>query len=461
MPCGNAWTSVPEDSPAARPADNPPVAAFAYVDASLRGETGHQANACRQIVGELRRRDHGVDVFGSRRIDATLRAELGAKPCFRLLPYEQSLSFGAIDAALQEVSFRQDLARCWDPRRHRFVYFNSVLAPQLAAIGGWLERLPAGCKPRVAVEFGAPSGASSGGWFARFAEQYRRAALRFGPGARRHLLLFSFDSAASAEYEELLKMPVAVLPPVHRARGPVRRRRRLADAGLTLAFLGQQRTEKGLDLLPTLIRCLLASDTDIRILVQDGDVAERPATRELRALADAEPRVDFIQAPADPLRWQELLDRTDLMVLPYEPARYQASYSAVAVECVGAGIPMVVPAGSTMARLALEYQASANCFETWTVDSICRAILHTLADYESIAAAAFAGVDGWNRRNGPSAFADRLQAFAGSAPAGALDGAPAGAPPLLATLAVDGLLALREVAKRSVHALHGPDRNSP
>lgn len=435
--------------------------AVAYVDASLRGETGHQANACRQIAGELRRRGLGVDVFANKRVEPALTSELGAKPCFRLLPYEQSQAFGSIDAVLQEACFGQDLARCWNLRRHRFLYFNSVLAPQFAAIGQWLGRLPANCRPHVSVEFGAPSGASSGGWFGQFADQYRRAAQRIDSTVRRRLLLFSFDSAASAEYSELLQMPVEVLPPVHRLATPAKLRKLLGLPGLTLGFLGQQRTEKGLDLLPDLIRRLLASIPGLHILVQDGDVTERTATVELRQLADSDPRVEFLQEPAPPQRWQELLDRTDLMVLPYDPARYKASYSAIAVECAGAGIPMVVPAGSTMARLANEYQGSANCFEAWTVDSICSAVVRTIDTFDSIAAPAFAGVNVWNQRNGASAFADRLLEFARSASAAPLDVASVDAPPFLATLTVDSLLALREMAKRGVHALHGSERHAP
>lgn len=443
---------------AAASRQSPPLA---YFDASLRGETGHQANACRQIAGELRRRGKRVDVFASRLIGRELAAELDARPCFRLLPYEQSKAFGAIDAMVQEAAFGQDLRQAWAAGRYPFAYFNSVLAPQFAAIGKWLCGFPADAAPCVAIEFGAPSGASSGGWFAHFADQYRSAAPDFRSLDQKRLLLFSFDAAASAEYAQLLQLPVAVLPTVHRAPGPVRRRCR-GSQGLTLGFLGQQRAEKGVNLLPALIRALLRADPALRFLVHDGDATERPIAAELRRLAGQEPCIEYLQRPADPALWCDLLERTDLMVLPYDPARYKASYSAVAVEAVSAGIPLVVPSGTTIEQLALEYQGSTDSFEAWDANSIGAAIERAVRDFDDLAAQAHAGAEAWNRSNGAEAFVDRLLDFA--APALEATEEKTTVPPGVSRLgvrALDAMLAVRAAGKRVVHSVLGTERHAP
>lgn len=397
-----------------RPHAGPGSARFriAYLDASLRHHTGHQANACRQIANELRARGFAVDVYASVEIGRALAGELAARPCFRLLPYDQSRGFRYVDAFAQALSFGQDLRSAWCEGRYPFVVFNSVLAPQFAAIGRWLRSFPAGGAPRAAIEFGAPSGASTDGWFSQFASQYRDASRHFHALEPGKLLLFTFDSAASAEYAGLLGLPVATLPAVHAAAGALRRRARRADGRLTIAFLGQQREEKGVNLLPGIVRGLRDAGCGERILLHDGEPAERAILRTLRDLASQDCLVSFLHRPADPSIWQELLSSTDLLVLPYEPKRYGASYSALAVEAVSAGIPMVVPRGTTMEALAREYQGGATVFGSWTAGAVCDAVQKAIVSFDELSAAAHAGAAGWRERNGAARFVDRLLEFA-------------------------------------------------
>ncbi len=433
----------------------------AYFDASLRGETGHQANACRWIGQEFRRRGLDVDTFAGRSIQRNLAAELDARPCFRLLPYEQSKALGGLDAVVQEAAFSQDLRQAWGQGRYRFAYFNSVLAPQFAAIGKWLGRFPDQAMPAAAIEFGAPSGASSGGWFADFAEQYRAAARNFHSLDPDRLLLFTFDAAASAEYSRLMELPVRVLPAVHQAPCAVRPRER-SPRGLTLGFLGQQRAEKGVNLLPDLIRSLLLSEPDLRFLIQDGDISDRPITRELARLAEQQPRVEFVHQSAGPALWRQMMERTDLMVLPYEIARYRASYSAVAVEAVGAGIPLVVPSGTSLESLAVEYQGAAASFALWDSESIAAAIRRAVRDFDRLASGALKGAQAWSRNNGSRAFVDQLLEFIKVTPGSVSRGVEESLPvSWFEKRTLDALLAIREVGKLAMHSVVGTERNAP
>lgn len=433
-----------------------------YCDASLRDETGHQANSCRHITRELRERGIQVDIFANIQIDKELAAELQASPCFQLRPYEQSRAFGRIDRFIQALSFGQDLRTAWMAGRYPFLYFNSVLAPQFSAIGHWLASFPRGQSPLVAVEFGAPSGASTTGWFRQFASQYRVAGRHFHELDPGRFLLFTFDAAASSEYSELIGLPVAVLPPVHRAPGSLRLRKRDADGSITLGFLGQQRVEKGFNLLPEIVQGLRKAGCNARILIHDGDPAERPITRQVRELAEKDPRVEFLHGPANPSLWHELLGRTDLIVLPYEPNRYRASYSAIAVEAVSAGIPMVVPGGTTLESLAIEYQGRVTSFDSWTADATCEAILRAVDSFEDLSTAAFAGAGIWEHRNGARPFVDRLLAFAAnqSLPLPvAIDSIPTTS--RFEKGARKALLMARTCGRRTIHSLLGADRYSP
>lgn len=410
----NAPRFAPEADADARPLTEGDAASFriAYVDASLRDQTGHYANACRHIAKELRERGFRVDVFANAEVQEGLATELGATPCFHLRPYKQSRAFGRIDSFIHALSFSHDLRAAWATGAYPFLYFNSVLAPQLAAIGRWLASFPGGKAPLVAVEFGAPSGASTQGSFAPFAAQYRRAGRRLRALDASRILLFTFDPAASSEYADLLGLPVAVLPPVHAVPRPLRPRARDSDGRITIGFLGHQRTEKGVDLIPDIVRGLREAGCKDRILIHDGDAAERPIVRTLREIADTDPLVRFLHQPADAATWQDLLQRTDLAVLPYEPNRYRASYSALAIEAVSAGIPMIVPAGTTMESLATEYQGRPSAFGEWKARAVCQAILGAVSGFEHLSASAFSGAGAWEQRNGARRFADRLLEFA-------------------------------------------------
>jgi hypothetical protein len=83
-------------------------------------------------------------------------------------------------------------------------------------------------------------------------------------------------------------------------------------------------------------------------------------SQQLRALASENPRVAFIEKPQ--FHWLDLLDRSDLIVLPYEPNRYRRSGSGVATEAVSEAIPMVVPPGSTMENAGHEVLRMCNHF---------------------------------------------------------------------------------------------------
>src|SRR5215510_9154900 len=83
-------------------------------------------------------------------------------------------------------------------------------------------------------------------------------------------------------------------------------------------------------------------------------------SQQLHALASENPRVAFIEKPQ--FHWLDLLDRSDLIVLPYEPNRYRRSGSGVATEAVSEAIPMVVPPGSTMENAGHEVPRMCNHF---------------------------------------------------------------------------------------------------
>ena len=393
-------------------------ARICYIDTSLRSDVGHYANACRYITGEFRRRGLMADAYGHRGLAAHLGRELNVTPFFRHASYDNILAHAPVaalhraDYALGRASFLQDLKDLWRRGPYDLIYINSILPAQLAALALWLKRFRTGEAPAVAVEFGAPSGTGMAGevrkgslHWRQFTPLWRRAG-RLLPGPREsRLLCFAFDPAASADYAALLGRRVETMPAVHQGPATTRLRRR-RDGKVTAAFLGHQRDVKGYHLVPEIVRQLAARHVPVRLLVHNGDAADDPVSRELRDMAAANSEVAFEHRPAGGADWQDLLDRSDLVVLPYEPARYRASYSALAVEAVSAGIPMVVPAGTTMESLARTVT-----FGEWDASSVAGAVERAVAEFDELAPSAVESADRWRQANGAGRFVDRLLEF--------------------------------------------------
>jgi hypothetical protein len=433
------------------------MARICYVDAALRTNFGHHANACRHIVGELRRRGNKVDIYGNEAVDPTLARELDIRPQFQHWPYDPITDRLHLDYLIGRKSFLYDLVSAWRHGPYDLVYFNSVLPAQFGAVALWLRRFVDGNLPYVAIEFGTPSGLNSDTRFHAFQPLYLEGNSLFGAHHRSRLLQFTFDKVSSRDYASMLACPVETMPTVHMGVNIPRQREMGADGAITVSFLGHQRSEKGYHLVPEIVRQLLEHRLPVKLLVHNGDPDDCPGdygiigvSSKLREMASANPILTFEHRPADQLYWQGLLDRSDLIVLPYEPARYDAAYSAIAVEAVSDGVPMVVPAGTTMETLAKVYQGRASTFVRWESASIVDSIATAVSDFEDLSRLASAGAAKWRRENGAKQFVDRLAALVPfeQPVSPAYQQAPS-IPEIGARAAIGGLLAVSRLAIRA------------
>src|SRR5439155_1206590 len=158
--------------------------------------------------------------------------------------------------------------------------------------------------------------------------------------------MMTFEPSSSTAYQVLLGKPVGVLPvPRLAATTP---RNRAGRRPITVSVVGHQRPDKGYQHMPEVARRLLQARPDIRVLAHNADPQGMPDTRQaMRALAAADRRVIIDERLAGQQAWAEVLDASDLILCPYDPARFAFSYSAVAAEAVANAIPMVVPTGSS------------------------------------------------------------------------------------------------------------------
>jgi len=401
-----------------------------YLDATLHHHGGHYANSCRHITGEALRRGIKTFVFGNVQMEKDLAAEIGGEGLFRHDSLV-SISNDPLCGWMENFFFFsdaifQDLQKLKGLNPDDVVYWNSARPGELMALINWMQSAftPQTC-PRVVVEFGFPPGilhkrtadgkdqlvqTHNDPYLSRFANDpqlYRFGARRLLPEFRSRLTLGTFDPVSSQDYAAILDLPVTAYPLPQPVDKPVRLRS--GDRPLVVSFLGHQRIDKGYHLLPAIVGKLLDDHPDIQILVHNGNMSGYlEQTAELMATAITNPRLKVRNEMADGKMWQELLDDSSLIVLPYQPERYVNSYSAILSEAISQGIPLVVPSECGLGRLVREYADCGTGFPAWTPDSVCEAVDRALADFDRIAARALQAATLWRAEHGPAHTLDTI-----------------------------------------------------
>lgn len=184
-----------------------------------------------------------------------------------------------------------------------------------------------------------------------------RAARGFRAGA---LYLYTDTEDLTQRYNSLSTGNFQTLPiPIDERLGQ-KRPHQVGDP-LVVAYVGDLREEKGIDLLPGIIASIRRAGHDkAKVLFRiQGNVPVNGMTRKARqvreALLNARPNgVDVVDGPLDSDAYMDLMLRSDVLLIPYSPIHYAARSSGVFVEAVAAGIPTVHPRESWMGRNAAD-----------------------------------------------------------------------------------------------------------
>jgi hypothetical protein len=171
-------------------------------------------------------------------------------------------------------------------------------------------------------------------------------------GAR--VLCFTDTDELSEQYNRLGAFHFRTGPIPH-THGPVARAS--ACAPVRIIYIGDARKEKGYHLLPGLIRDLwddyvvtgkATFHLQSNYNVPQGEPEAVIAREQMEALpAD---KVELLKAPMTSKEYREFLLSGGINLLLYDPANYYARSSGILVESLTAGVPVIVPAGSWLAR---------------------------------------------------------------------------------------------------------------
>jgi hypothetical protein len=401
-----------------------------YVDPGLVSDSNHHANNCRAISAALRARGHTVEIVAHRLIGPGLREELGARPHFRLLPYQripsdQVNNWHGVFLSGARI-YAEDVLRLGPFDSEMSLYANSIQPAQLMGLCGVLRAIAPDQRPQVFAEFGTEPGLDyidkpSGGHFVARdpcvdprATTYRYAGVQIRQAALGQLHLSTFDRSSSELYARLLGLPVRTLPVPRFTNANVHRRG--ATRPLTIGILGHQRRDKRYNLVPDIVTLLLRLRADIRFLVHCADPDLVPIEQQqMRALAAAQPRVTLDERAAGADDWAALLAQCDLILCPYDPAVFRAGYSAITCEALANAIPLVVPACTTLSRMLNEFGNPGIAFKEnataeQTVASIVLAVHDAVEQFDKLADRAMEAAAKWRTTMGADAMVEALLA---------------------------------------------------
>ncbi|HEV2673834.1 MAG TPA: hypothetical protein VGV37_04785 [Aliidongia sp.] len=219
----------------------------------------------------------------------------------------------------------------------------------------------------------------------------------------------------AAIYGALMGRPVGVLPIAFRhdlilaalAAAPPRS----ATAPITVGYLGNARLEKGFQHLPDLVEQItgrLGWAGKVRFHFQspfnipDGEPGIGAARARLAAFPAGLVALDDRVLTTG--QYYGLLAEIDVLVLPYDGARYDIRSSGILVQARVAGKPMVAPEGSWIAR-----QAPAPAGEAFrNADDLADALGRLLERYEAARRAAASDALVWRAEQSPERYLDRL-----------------------------------------------------
>jgi len=396
-----------------------------YLDTGLAHERGHHANYCRLIANEMKARDLALVVYATREIEPKLKSDLNATPLFRWSTYKSmyagrdAISGWLRDFELAWKTTLDDLRQITPVRSDDVVYFSAARPAQFMAAVQWMWQTPLPQRPRIVIEFASEPGlqlVQSAQGRRHFevpdprqnprAMLYHHVASMLQPDDLSRLRLVTFDRGISEIFQGLLERPVGVIPlPLHAI---TTRRPRAGKRPITISVLGHQRTEKGFQLVPDVLKQLL-DVPNVEFLIHNSAPGEMAVPQNaVRELAKSHANIRLNEDPGDGPRWTSLLEASDLALCPYDPIRYSITYSGVQSDCLANGVPAVLPANSRLSAISQEFGGVSADFAEWTAPSIAAAVREAVAQFDSLADRAAAAAAQWAKVHGANRMVDSL-----------------------------------------------------
>ncbi|WP_448189262.1 glycosyltransferase [Azospirillum sp. sgz301742] len=356
-----------------------------FLDPGIRTFSGHHTNTVCALSKALRGRGQAVRVLGHRQLTPDVTAAMGAEPLFSLGTYEVTSTdplCWPLETMLDGATLiAAELCRL-APAPGDILVWPTTRPSHILAMADALRSWPS---PLLTVFTAGLPCVQPENVFWRFACR------RLPPDAR--VAFAATADMMAADYAQVVGRPFLTAPNTHEGRI---RRRGGADP-VVVGVLGHQRPSKGIHRLPEVVRRTRAN---VRWLVHDSGSESAAILKELEAL----PNVCVLRTQTPD--WQDLLEKCDALLLPYDRREYDRMHSGLVAEAVASGMPVVIP--DTPALLEQSKGGGRVAYEGDEPEAVAAAIETLVQHFTPLATAAYFEAVCYAACNGPERWADWL-----------------------------------------------------
>ncbi|MDH7571485.1 MAG: glycosyltransferase, partial [Armatimonadota bacterium] len=391
------------------------------VDQTLKDQVGHFYEYAHCLYVVATERGHRFLCLAHRDAEASRLGGLPVQPVFRYTFFEQferrSRIAPWLDPFRNNLLFYRDLKRALRGLTGpECVLFMPTLSHnELMAWGWWLMQQKTHTAPSLVllIRGNYYYELDTGRW--NRAAMWARAGFRLlERAARGRTVRIATDSDRLAEiYRSLTRLPVEVFPIPHTRgesgghasapdeEGPRPRR---------LVLLGSARSEKGFVTLVEALR-LLAPDLQagaMEVVLQCNVNGDEPVQRAREQLESWHlPNVTLVKNALSAEEYYQLLDNSDIVLIPYRLGDYQARTSGVLAEAFAAGKAVVTTEGTWMAAQVAQGGGGVLCRDGDAAD-LARAMREAVHRYPELRAEVLRRQPAWVAFHNPHTLYDLL-----------------------------------------------------
>src|SRR3990170_5838584 len=360
------------------------------IEHALSGKDGHYFEYDKSIHRAFSDRGVPVTIYCSKAASQSVVSEIEAKPWFRKIswvhrikPISLAYFFGLF---LLNTGIFTDLRRL---RRVRHRNTDVFLFPapshnELLGILFWYSFLPKSRRPillllfRFLSHFGLPNMPDVGRTFHTWI--FRRLNL-LGQGKIHYLS----DSAILArEYENLSDRKVTVMPIPHLPDKTLDSRHLDGSDLVTFTYLGIAREEKGYNLLANAVKIVFGKHPITRFMIQSSQAGETERERRTtEALANLQ-SVEIVSGGMSSDQYYKILERSDCILIPYDPSRYLGRTSGIFAEAIAFGKPVITTENTWMAENIRKYNQCGIIMRSFDAQSLAEGMVEYIRSREKL-----------------------------------------------------------------------------
>jgi glycosyltransferase involved in cell wall biosynthesis len=357
-------------------------------DQGLGCWTGHWLNFNENIHQEVMRRGLRHVAFGNKRLDPAILKTLPVKPLFSLLPWTDLTGDRETDYRQRSDVLYRDLMACIGELTDR----DLILFPTLTSqeIGGIVRfcaeaRRRTGCRPALlaqSTEGINVTGSPDTNWCTPY---FRRAVADLPqPDVLKEFLLLASSVDLSVQYSvafglpaEALCMPIANMDDMVQDDDP-----RVDDGILRVGYFGHSSYAKGGHLLDDIVQEIKKRHDNVEFILH---VSKNPETQDCLSVFDTDqPRVTCLRGHISREDYYRAMAVCDIVLLPYDRAKYGATPSSVLAEALVAGKVVVVPENTWSSREVWRNRAGATFFDDFNAPTIASALSEAIREHNTL-----------------------------------------------------------------------------